>query len=147
MSRRLIYQKGYLFYFTDLGEMYRYDLKTKENTLLYACGKRITDFTVSNNFLVYSTEEGEITKINMIDKTTASIRINDNFVLNSLQYDNNKLICGTFKGLIIVIDTDNMTLINQLNYHKRSVLKIINGNKNEFYSSSIDKTIKKWIIK
>lgn len=144
MSRRLIYEKGFLFYFTDLGEMYKYNLKTKENILLYACGKRITDFVMFNGFIVYSTDDGEIIKRNSLTGNTNKIMINDNLVINLLHFDFNKLICGTFKGEIIIINTDDMSILKRLNFHKQSVIKIINSKQNEFYSSSIDKTIKKW---
>lgn len=146
MSRRLAYEKGNLFFVTDLGEIYKYNLETKVNALLFSCGKRITDFSLFNSFIVYSTDDGEIVKLNILEGSTKKIDISDNFVLNSLQFNIDTLICGTFKGAIIIIDINNMTILDSLNYHKRSVIKILNSKENEFYSSSIDNTIKKWKI-
>lgn len=146
MARRLIYQNGYLFYVTDLGEIYKYNLKTKENTLLFDYDKKITDFAIFNNIIIYSTIDGGIIKYNTIKKSISKIQVKDNFVLNLLHFEDDKLICGTFKGSIVLLDVEKMSVIKELNYHKRSVLKIVNYKNSEFYSSSIDKTIKKWTL-
>lgn len=146
MARRLIYKNDFLFYVTDLGEIYKYSLKTKENTLLFDYDKKITDFAIFNNAIIYSTIDGEIIKYNTIKKSVSKIQVKDNFVLNSLHFKEDKLVCGTFKGSIILLDIEKMTIIKELQYHKRSVNKIVNYKNNAFYSSSIDKTIRKWTL-
>jgi WD40 repeat protein len=146
MSRRVIYKDNELFYITDLGEIFRYNFKTKKNILFHAGGKKITDFVIYNQYIVYTTFEGEVVRYNTHDNTMIKTRIENNFVLNTITYQQNKLICGTFKGSIILLDMDEMSIQKTLNYHKRSVIKIINSHDNVFYSSSIDKTIKKWEI-
>ncbi|MGZ0015663.1 hypothetical protein [Yeosuana sp. AK3] len=146
ISRKVSYYNNNLYYATDKGEVFIYNFETKTSKPIYNCEKIITNFSIFNNSLVCTTIDGEIVKFNMHDKTKNKIKLTKDFVLNTAQFEHNKLICGTFNGAIIVIDIENMTILNQWEYHQRSVLKISKGKDNEFYSSSIDKTIKKWII-
>lgn len=142
ISRKIIYNNNALFYINDLGEFYKYDFSTKKNTLLYVTGKKILDFSIFNNYMIYATIDGEIVKHNNKSNTNETLKIDNNFVITSVKFKQNKLICGTFKGAIIVLDVENMVIIKQLNYHKRSILSIVNKNNDKLYSSSIDKTIK-----
>ncbi len=144
IARKLVFKEGFLYYATDLGEVFKYNLATKENTILFAYGKLITDFTIFDKALVFSTKEGEIVRYAFENGALSKLDIGSDFVLNSIQYQNDKLIFGTFKGKIIVVNVETMTILEQLSFHKRSVLKIVNSKDNEFYSSSIDKTIKSW---
>lgn len=143
LARGLFYTKNSLFYATDLGNVYKYDLKTKKNKLIYSYGEIITDLKFYNQNLIFTTEKGKIIKYDTINKTELKLQIKNNFILNTLLFED-KLICGTFKGSIMVVDLKEMRLVNQLNYHNRSILKIVKGEQEEFYSSSIDKTLKKW---
>ncbi len=146
ISRKVIYKADNLYYVTDIGAIYKYNLKNKSNTLIHSCGNIITDIALFNNYIIYTTIKGEIVKYNINSQNVQKLNIKDNFVLNSQNIQENKLICGTFKGSILLINTGNLSILKQLNYHKRSVLKIEKAKGNEFYSSSIDKTIKKWKI-
>jgi hypothetical protein len=146
IARKIIFKEGYLYYVTDLGEIFKYNFTTKENTILLAYGKLITDFVLFDQYMVFTTKEGEILKYSFVNGIVSKLNIGNDFVLTSTRYQKDKLIMGTFKGNIIVLDAKTMSILNQFNFHKRSVLKIVNYKDNEFYSSSIDKTIKKWKI-
>lgn len=144
-SRDLYYQDNTLFYATDLGNIYTYNFLTKKNKLLLSNGELITNLTPYGNNIIFTTINGGILKYNTCNKTVLDTKIQNNYILNAI-LDENKLICGTFNGSIIVLSTENMKIISELNYHKRSVLKITKDNENNYYSSSIDKTLKKWKI-
>lgn len=146
IARKVIYKADNLYYATDLGTIYKYSLNKKSNTLIHSCGNIITDMALFNNYIIYTTIKGEIVKYNINSQNIQKLNIKDNFVLNSLSFQENKLICGTFKGPILLVNTDNLSILKQWNYHKRSVLKITKGKNNEFYSSSVDKNIKKWKV-
>ncbi|MCB0444708.1 MAG: hypothetical protein KDC68_03445, partial [Gelidibacter sp.] len=83
--------------------------------------------------------------INLKKNKLQTLNINKNFIVNVL-YSNNKLICGSWKGDIFVIDINKFKITKELKYHNSTVLKILNYKDNVFYSSSIDKTIKKWYL-
>ncbi|MCL8008104.1 hypothetical protein [Gelidibacter japonicus] len=144
IARSMAFKDGYLYYATDLGEIFKYNFATKENTILLAYEKMITDFTIFDKYIVFTTKEGEIVKFSFENGFISKLDLSTDFILNSIQYQKDQLICGTFKGKILVINVETMSILDQLNYHKRSILKIVNYKNNEFYSSSIDKTIKKW---
>lgn len=146
LSRKIIYQGNKLYYATDLGDIYTYDLSSEKRSLIYSYGKKITDFLITKGQIIFSTIDGEVMNYSMADKGLSKLMLEDDFVLNMIRFQENKLVCGTFKGQIIIINFKNMNSINKLKYHKQSVIKIINTSKNEFYSSSIDKTIKKWTL-
>jgi WD40 repeat protein len=146
LSRKLIYKNNKLYYITDLGEIYQYDLASNTKELLYKEDGIITDFYLEKNIIIYATIYGQIVKVDMLTNNTEELNIEDDFIINSLYNEQNKLICGSWKGLIYVIDILNFRIIKELNYHKRTVLKILNYKDNIFYSSSLDKTIKKWKI-
>ena len=144
MSRRVFLNQNVLYFCTDLGDVFSYNLTSKEQKKIVSVKKIITDLVKFDESIVFTTIDGEIIKFNLKDKTTKKIKLSNNFALNSILYQQNKLIFGTFKGSIIVVNTDNMTIDKELKYHRRSVLKILNFKDNEFYSSSIDHTLKKW---
>jgi WD40 repeat protein len=146
LSRKLIYRNNKLYYATDLGEIYQYDMVNNSKELLYKTDSIITDFYLSDSILIYSTIDGKITRINMQTNKKREINLGNNFINIMVEYQQDKLVCGSWKGLIYVIDVFNFAVKKELNYHTRTVLKILNYNDNIFYSSSLDKTIKKWIL-
>src|SRR5690606_13240066 len=62
IARSMAFKDGYLYYATDLGEIFKYNFATKENTILLAYEKMITDFTIFDKYIVFTTKEGEIVK-------------------------------------------------------------------------------------
>jgi len=147
LSRKLFYNNSKLYYATDLGEIYQYDITSNTEKLLYKTDKNITDFYLRDSILIYSTIAGKIRKVDIKTNKEREITLGNNFIVNMIDYQQDKLICGSWKGLIYVVDILNFKIVDELNYHKRTVLKILNYNNNIFYSSSLDKTIKKWILK
>ncbi|GAA4268729.1 hypothetical protein [Hyunsoonleella aestuarii] len=146
VSRKIIYQGNKLYYAADHGNIYVYDLSSEKSSLIYSYGKEITDFFMDKRQIIFSTIDGEVINYNKVDNGLSKLVIENDFVLNMINFQEDKLVCGTFKGQIIIINYNDMSIINKLKYHKQSVIKIINNSKNEFYSSSIDKTIKKWTL-
>ncbi|WP_299062920.1 hypothetical protein [uncultured Polaribacter sp.] len=145
LARDFYFKDNSLFYATDLGNIYKYNLKTKKNKLIVSYGEVITNLNIYNNTIVFSTINGAIVKYNTFNNNVLQTEIKNNFILCTFLLDN-KLICGTFNGSIIVLSLDKMKIVTEFNYHNRSVLKIAKGTNNDFYSSSIDKTFKKWKI-
>jgi WD40 repeat protein len=146
LSRKLIYKNNKLYYATDLGQIFQYDLSRNTQKLLYKENNTITDFYLESNIILYATINGQIVKVDLLTSNIEELNIGDDFIINSLYNERNKLICGSWKGLIYVVDVLNFRIVNELKYHKRTVLKITNYKDNIFYSSSLDNTIKKWIL-
>lgn len=146
LSRKLVYKNNILYYITDLEGIYQYDLTTNNKKLLYKETNIVTDFYLANNVLIYSTISGQIVKLDMLTNNKKELIIENNFIINSLYNEQNKLICGSWEGTIYVIDILNFRIVKELNYHKRTVLKILNYKDNIFHSSSLDNTIKKWTL-
>ncbi|MCB0745486.1 MAG: hypothetical protein KDC67_16385, partial [Ignavibacteriae bacterium] len=144
-SRKLIFKNNNLYFITDLGDIYKYDLSNNKKELLYKANEILTDFYVDEQTIIYTTISGKISKINLKNNKLQTLNINRNFIVNVL-YSNNKLICGSWKGDIFVIDINKFKITKELKYHNSTVLKILNYKDNVFYSSSIDKTIKKWYL-
>ncbi|MEZ4801587.1 MAG: hypothetical protein R2797_02360 [Gelidibacter sp.] len=145
-SRRLVFKNKELFYCTDSGKIFRYSMNDYKNELIYKTNAILTDFNFIDDNLVYSTIDGDIVKVDLKSKKEQKLKLTNNFVLNSLRHDGN-LICGSWKGTIYVIDLEEFKVAKEFNYHEAAVLKISYYKDSIFYSSSIDKTIKKWIIK
>lgn len=144
-SRKLIYKNSVLYYITDLGEIYKYNLKDYKSELVHKDDGILTDLYIyDNNNLVYSTIDGEVIKLNTLTNKKTKLKLKNNFILNSLKVNQDKIICGSWNGKIYLIDIVDFSIIKELNFHNRSVIKILNYKDNIFLSSSLDKTIKKW---
>jgi hypothetical protein len=143
LARTVYYHNKSLFYATDFGDIFKYNFDSKESVLVYSCKEKITALNFYMDDIIFTTTQGNILIYNQEQGITKSLNIKNNFVLNTIIYDN-KLICGTFKGSIIVVNLKNRLIEKLLDYHNKSVLSIVKGKRNEFYSSSIDRTLKKW---
>ncbi len=142
-SRRIIFNDNKLYYCSDLGEIFYFDFNSSESKRLVKHNGIITDFAVYDNYIIYSTLKGNISKYLIKGKKEVTLKLENNFSLNSLKFQKNKLICGTFDGTILVLNTETMSIDREIKYHDRTILKIYYHN-NQFYSSSIDNTIRKW---
>lgn len=58
LSRKLIYKNNKLYYITDLGEIYQYDLASNTKELLYRADSIITNFYLESNIIIYATING-----------------------------------------------------------------------------------------
>lgn len=143
LSRKLLYKDNMLYFATDNGNVYKYDFLNYEKTLVHTGNSVITEFALFENTLIYTTIKGEIVKVNLNTKETSNIKIDNNFISTFLKYDS-QLICGSWSGRIYVIDMKTLTINKELNFHKRAIIRIKKDEDSYIYSSSLDKTIKKW---
>ena len=143
LARAIFYHNKNLFYATDLGSIFKYNFKTKKSKLIYACKEKITTLNFYNEDIIFTTLQGNIFTYNPTKRVAKKININNNFVLNTI-INNDQLLCGTFNGSMIVVNLKSNEMEKQLNYHDRSVLSIVKGRGDYFYSSSLDRTLKKW---
>lgn len=146
LSRKLSYKNNILYFATDQGNVFQYDFQSYEKRLIYKADRLITDFVIDESNLLYATIEGEITKINLSSKKKSVLKINNNFVNILLPFKDDRLICGSWNGKIYVVDIYNFSIVKELDIHKRAILNLKKGIGNTIYSSSLDKTIKKWIL-
>ncbi|MCK7589534.1 hypothetical protein M0G43_03000 [Subsaxibacter sp. CAU 1640] len=142
IARRIAYRGDFLYYAVDSGEIYKHDLKSKHGKILFNTKSTVSDFHIFEKFLIYSTTDGNIVKQSLTTEKQERIKLTDNFVLNGL-FIESKLILGTFDGSILVLNLETLKIEKELKIHKRSVLSLKNVD-GEFYSSGIDKTIRKW---
>lgn len=147
LSRKLRYINNTLFYITDKGEVFKYNFHDYSKTLLHKGNNPMTDFIVDNNILVYTTINGDLFKIDLKSNKKEKLTIDNNFISTLIQFKSNKLICGSWNGKIYILNIEKFLIEKELEYHKRTVLQIKKEGNNTLYSSSLDKTIKKWILK
>ena len=143
LARSIYYHNKHLYYATDLGEIHEFNFITQKSKLIYSFKEKITNLNFYNDSLIFTTIQGKIVFLGLDFKISNILKIKKNFILNTI-IDNDNLVCGTFKGEILVVNLKNKEITNQLNYHNRSVLSITKGVENYFYSSGIDRTLKKW---
>ncbi|WP_323787424.1 hypothetical protein [Psychroserpens sp.] len=143
LSRKLLYKDNMLYFATDNGNIYKYDFLNYKKTLLHDGNNVITDFSLVDETLIYTTIEGEILKKNLETNEEVKIKIDNNFINTFLKFKD-KLICGSWNGKIYVIDINKFTIYQEFNFHKRAIIRIKKDENNIIYSSSLDQTIKSW---
>lgn len=143
LSRKLLYKDNMLYFATDNGNIYKYDFLNYKKTLLHDGNNVITDFSLVDETLIYTTIEGEILKKNLKTNEEVKIKIDNNFINTFLKFKD-KLICGSWNGKIYVIDINKFTINQEFNFHKRAIIRIKKDENNIIYSSSLDQTIKSW---
>lgn len=146
LSRKIIYKDNSIFFITDKGKFYSYNLSTYKKNLLFEDNEVFTDFTIFKNEFIIFTLSGKIICYNHQKSTNQQIKIKDNFIISSY-VKNNHLFCGSWNGQIYKVDLENFIMIDELIGHKRSVINIKYFDNDYIYSSSLDKTIKKWKLK
>ncbi len=141
-ARKILYNGNYLYFATDLGEIYEYDLNTYSKKKLIADSTLITNFIIRDRQLWYSTVDGYLKSSDFDQQNEAVFKINDSFAVTFID-DNENLICGTWDGRVVILKKDNLKVKSNQQVHKQSILKIIKHD-DIFYSCSVDGTIKKW---
>lgn len=144
-SRKMIYKNDFLFYCTDNGEIYKYNINTYQSELIYKGKELITDFFMDGETIFLSTNSGILKKVNIKTNKEEQTKISDNFI-NTFINSKGNLVCGSWNGEIFIINKKDLKLKQKLSIHKRSVLKIETQDDSVFHSSSLDKTIKKWYL-
>jgi outer membrane protein assembly factor BamB len=141
MSRRLFYQNNNLYYVTDNGAFYAYNINTYKKTRIFKTDSAISDFILNDGIVTYTTLTGDIIKRNLNTALEQKIQLKNDFV--TTLSDNDKfLLIGTWLGNCIVVEKQNFKVISTTTTHKKPILKLLSKN-SEVYSSSIDGTIKK----
>ncbi|TBV28270.1 MULTISPECIES: hypothetical protein [Meridianimaribacter] len=144
-SRKMVYEEGALLYCTDKGKVYKYNINNYQNELIYDGNELITDFFIDGETIFLSTNSGILKKVNIETNKEEQTKISDNFI-NTFINSKENLVCGSWNGDIYIINKKDLKLKQKLSIHKRSVLKIETQDDSIFYSSSLDKTIKKWYL-
>ncbi len=142
--RKLVYIKDSLYFVTDKGEFFSYNLTTNEQQLIHKDEELVTDFLIQEQDLIYSSLNGVIIRHNLLTRQEQKINLSDDFITHLALYNNNGLICGSWKGNIYKIEKHKFSIQISMPIHSGPVFKIIEQEKGVFLSSSLDTTIKKW---
>lgn len=146
-ARKMELFDNMLFYITDSGKVFKYNLETRKNNLLYQGDNLLVSFIFDkkHNNIYITTFEGNIVKINLINPSINEVFNFGNHIIEAITiFEDTYLIVGDWSGNIKVIDIVSNKVVNEYNNKKRIVKIIIKGD--YFYTSSADKTIKKWKI-
>jgi len=144
--RKVKYIDNKVYFATDKGEIYTYNIYTYKKELIFKAKSVITDFMVEENYLYYSTLNGEIAKVNMLENNKATHFVDNDFV-TTFVVDNGHVVCGTWFGNVINLNKKEFEIISNKKVHSRTILRLIKHPNSEFYfSSGLDHTIKKWIL-
>lgn len=146
-SRKIELKDQTLFYITDSGKLLGYNLKTKENKLYYEGKNLPVSFIFDKNRkkIYVSTFEGKIIKINALDPLQNKVYEFGTHIIETMDiYKDKYLIAGDWKGKIKIFDLETFDTVQTYNDKKRIVK--IKAFKDCFYTSSSDKTIKKWSL-
>lgn len=146
-ARKIEVFKRNVFYITDLGKVFQYNMQTKTNKLLYQGGNLLVSFIFDKKHEnIYVTSfDGKIIKINLNNKSTEEVlNFGSNIIETIAIFEDKYLIAGDWSGLLKIIDINTYEVKKTYNNKKRIVKIIVKGD--SFYTSSSDKTIKKWKI-
>lgn len=146
-SRKIELKDQSLFYITDSGKLLRYNLVTKENNLLYEGKILPVSFIFDKNRkdVYVSTFEGKIIKINTLDPLQNEVYDFGTHIIEAMEiYKDKYLIAGDWEGKIKVFNLESFDTVETYNNKKRIVKIVVSGNC--FYTSSSDRTIKKWSL-
>ncbi|WP_242158110.1 WD40 repeat domain-containing protein [Aestuariivivens sediminis] len=146
-SRKINYSKGNLYYITDYGEVCNYNLKTRRNKRIYKGESLLVNFTSDNKYknIYVTTFDGKLIKVNIDgDFPAQTIGIGKDIVEAIAMYKDKYILTGDWKGIIKLIDLQTLSPVKQW-HNKQRIVKIV-VNDDYFYTSSSDRTIKRWKI-
>ncbi|MEM1339437.1 MAG: hypothetical protein AAF717_18960 [Bacteroidota bacterium] len=144
-SRKIKYENGILYCVTDNGELFQYVIASNRLQMLFKTNGILTDFQHDDGVFYISNIEGKVIKHNIRTKVTVELlTLKNDFVTTSL-LDNGNLIIGTWEGAIYYLSPDNPEPQKKRKIHKKAIYRIVRLNE-FFYSSSLDKTLKKWTM-
>ena len=144
LARKISFKDNSLYFSTDIGEIYKYDFKDFNKTLIYNFNELITDFLIDKENLICSTIGGKLKSVKLDTFTVSSLSFNNNFINLLTTYDDENLICGSWNGKIFIIDLKTFSIKKEFNFHSRSILQLKKIKNQKLYSTSLDKTLKKW---
>jgi len=146
-ARKIELSNNNLFYITDSGNVFQYNLRTKENKLLYQGENLLVSFIFDKNYrnMYVSTFDGKIIKINLFGSSKSEALNFGSHIIEAINiFDDKYIIAGDWSGSIKIIDLNTNEIKKTYNTKKRIVKIVVKGD--HFYTSSSDKTIKKWEI-
>jgi hypothetical protein len=146
-SRNLEYYNNKLYFITDSGKVFEYNIITRKKRLLYYSQNLLVNFVIDkqNKYIYATTFDGKLIKINLIDNSLIQEIILGNQLIESIDIvDNKYVVTGDWTGEINIIDCSTLDVKKSYN-NKNRIIKILVSN-NHLYTSSIDRTIKKWNI-
>lgn len=145
-SRKLICVDNILYFATDNGKIFKYNYHAYTKSLLYDAKELISEFTLKGDFLFYATINGDIFKVNLKSKAFQKLKLENNFV-SAMEIIDENLVCGSWSGRVYIINVNSFSIVDELDIHKRAILRIKSDNTKNIYSSSLDRTIKRWTLK
>lgn len=146
-SRRLRFYNNKLYYITDSGKVFEYNLITRVNRLLYQNDKLLINFIFDKKHeIIYMTSyDGKVIEVNIDNPGSTRVFSFGNEIIEAINiFEDKYLIAGDWLGEIKVIDLKNFSEKRKISNKKRIIKIEVKGNC--FYASSADKTIKKWKI-
>lgn len=145
--RKLQYHNENVYGITDSGTIFSYNVKTKVKKRVYQGNSLLVNFTFDKqqeNMFV-TTFNGGLIKVNINGNAqNKTIHIGKDIIEAIAIYEDKYIITGDWNGEIKLIDMQNLSLIKTWNNKKR-IVKILSYDQG-FYTSSADRTIKKWKI-
>lgn len=144
-ARKIKLVNNTLFYITDSGKVVSYNLVTKQNKLLYQTKSLLVNFIFDHKFenIFVATFNGNIIKINLLNPKDHKEFNFGNHIIEAINiFDDKYLIAADWSGQIKIIDIGTNEVVKTYNNKKRIVKIIVKDD--YFYTSSSDKTIKKW---
>ncbi|WP_242092368.1 hypothetical protein [Aestuariivivens sediminicola] len=145
--RKLKYHKENLYGITDSGTIFSYNVKTKVKKRVYHGNSLLVNFTFDKQHenMFVTTFNGDLIKVNINGNAqNKTIHIGKDIIEAIAIYEDKYILTGDWNGQIKLIDIQNLSLIKAWNNKKR-IVKILSGEQC-FYTSSADRTIKKWKI-
>ncbi|MCF6280350.1 MAG: hypothetical protein L3J14_08390 [Flavobacteriaceae bacterium] len=146
-SRKLKFNNNKLYYITDSGKLFEYNVENKEKKLIYDSDNILTNFVFDNksNNIYITTFNGKLIKVNVNNSLeNQEIFIGDT-VIEALDIQKDYIITGDWNGLIRLIKKETLKIKNEFKIKKR-IIKIRVKDSSTFYTSSADKTLRKWNI-
>ncbi|GGZ89228.1 hypothetical protein [Algibacter mikhailovii] len=146
-ARRMGFFNNNLYYITDSGKVIAYDVTTKTSRMIYKGQNRLVNFVFDNKheYLYVTSVNGEILKINIANGSKEYKLIFGNQIIEAIDiYKDRFIIAGDWSGIIKIIDLNTFEIVKEY-YDKARIIKIL-VSENYFYTSSSNRTIKKWKI-
>jgi WD40 repeat protein len=146
-ARKLRFKNNKLYYITDSGKLFQYDIENKENKLIYEGNVILTNFVFDNesNNIYITTFNGKLIKVEVNNSfKNKEIFIGDT-VIEALNIQGDFIITGDWNGAIKLIEKETLEVQKEFKIKKR-IIKIRVQNNNVFYTSSADKTLRRWNV-
>lgn len=150
ISRRINYSNGNIFYITDKGEVFRFNISNEETELIEKIDQPLVNFEidVARQKIYATTINGELIILNIgtpQSRILKTLKIGTSIPEAMAIIKNDYLLIGDWDGNIsaVNLNTFQIKVIHKLNHR---IIKILPQNE-IFYTSTLDKKIRKWKFK